>query len=83
MQIDYFDYIQQLCEKSSRPINIKKTRSLRPVKTVENDIVLYFGQTDSPTENTIKRERFIEPIAPQRCASVKKIDVNFSTVIEM
>ena len=81
-RIGYFDYVQQLREKNSKPIDIKTTCSIQ-TKTPENDIVLYFGQTGCPTENTIKRTPFIEPIAPQRCASTKKIDVNYSTAIEM
>ena len=82
-QIGYFDYIQQLREKNSRPIDIKKTLSLQSVETPKNDVVLYFGQTGSPTENTFKREHFIESIAPQRCASAKKNDLNYTTIIEM
>lgn len=78
-QIDYFDYVQQLREKNSIPIDIKIICS---TQTPKNDVILYFGQTGSPTENTIKRTPFIEPIAPQRCASTKKIDANYSTAIE-
>jgi len=82
-QIGYFDYIQQLGEKTSKPIEMKKHYSQLGNDCDNADIVFYFGQTGFLIDKIILIERRIEPITQQCCMFPKKNDTNCITVIEM